>query len=77
MKAIAADVPISFRLVFETTVVSILNVAHEENADLIVIGSHRRTSFIFNCMEASRRNAQTGSLPRRDIAAAGPGVLTL
>jgi len=42
MKALAEDVPITFRLVSGYAVGMILNVAHEEDADLIVIASSRR-----------------------------------
>jgi len=45
MRATAPDIPISFRLVFGNAVGSILKVAHEEHADLIVIASHRHSQF--------------------------------
>jgi nucleotide-binding universal stress UspA family protein len=45
LKALAGDIPISFRIVFGYAVGSILNVAHEENADLIVIASHQHSRF--------------------------------
>lgn len=45
MRAQAADVPISFRVVLGNAVGSILRVAHEEKADLIVIASHRHSQF--------------------------------
>jgi nucleotide-binding universal stress UspA family protein len=45
MKAQAGDIPISFRIVRGYAVGAILNVAHEENADLIVIASHQHTRF--------------------------------
>ena len=47
MNAQAGDIPISFRLVFGFAVGAILNVAHEENADLIVIASHQQNRFTF------------------------------
>jgi nucleotide-binding universal stress UspA family protein len=45
LKALAGDIPISFRIVFGYSVGAILNVAHEEKADLIVIASHQHTRF--------------------------------
>ena len=45
MKAQAGDLPISFRIVRGYSVGAILNVAHEENADLMVIASHQHTRF--------------------------------
>ena len=45
LKALAGDIPISFRIVFGYAVGAILNVAHEEHADLIVIASHQHTRF--------------------------------
>lgn len=47
MKSLAADVPVTFRLVRGYPVGMILNVAHEEDADLIVIASSRRKSATF------------------------------
>lgn len=44
LKALAGDLPISFRIVVGYPVGAILNVAHEENADLIVIASHTHNS---------------------------------
>ncbi len=45
MKAQAGEIPISFRIVRGYSVGAILNVAHEENADLIVIASHHHNRF--------------------------------
>lgn len=45
MTAHAGDIPISFRIVLGYAVGAILNVAHEENADLIVIASHQHPLF--------------------------------
>ena len=45
MRAVAPDIPISFRIVFGNTVSAILNTAFESNAELIVIASHRHTQF--------------------------------
>lgn len=45
MKAIAPDIPVSFRLVFGNAVGAILKVAAEVNAELIVIASHRHDQF--------------------------------
>ena len=45
MKAQAGDIPISFRIVRGYAVGAILNVAHEESADLIIIASHQHTRF--------------------------------
>ena len=45
LKALAGDIPISFRIVFGYSVGAILNVAHEEKADLIVIASHQHSRF--------------------------------
>ena len=45
MKALAGDIPISFRIVFGYSVGAILNVAHEEKIDLIVIASHQHSRF--------------------------------
>ncbi len=45
MKAEAGEIPISFRIVRGYSVGAILNVAYEENADLIVIASHHHCRF--------------------------------
>lgn len=45
MKSLAGEIPISFRLVYGYAVGAILNVAHEEKADLIVIASHQHSHF--------------------------------
>ena len=45
MKAEAGEIPISFRIVRGYSVGAILNVAYEENADLIVIASHHHSRF--------------------------------
>ena len=45
MKSQADDIPISFRIVSGYSVGAILNVSHEENADLIIIASHQQTRF--------------------------------
>lgn len=45
MKAMAPDIPLSFRLVFGNAVGAVLKVAAEENAELIVIASHRHDQF--------------------------------
>jgi nucleotide-binding universal stress UspA family protein len=45
MRAFAADIPLSFRLVRGHSVNSILHVALEEKAGLIVIASHRHSQF--------------------------------
>jgi len=45
MKALAPDIPVSFRLVFGHAVGAILQVAAEVNAELIVIASHRHDQF--------------------------------
>lgn len=44
LKALAGEIPISFRIVVGYPVGAILNVAHEEKADLIVIASHQHSS---------------------------------
>ena len=44
LKALAGESPISFRIVVGYPVGAILNIAHEENADLIVIASHQQSS---------------------------------
>ena len=45
MRAMASDIPISFRIVRGNAVNAILNVALEENAGMIVIASHRHSQF--------------------------------
>ncbi len=45
MNALAGEIPISFRIVFGYAIGAILNVAHEENADLIVVASHHRSRY--------------------------------
>ena len=45
MKAQAGEMPISFRIVRGYPVGAILNVAYEENADLIVVASHNQSRF--------------------------------
>ena len=45
MKAQAGEIPISFRIVRGYSVGAILNVAHEENVELIVIASHHHSRF--------------------------------
>lgn len=45
MRSKAPDIPVSFRIVSGNAVGSILNVAHEEKAELIVIASHRHSQF--------------------------------
>ena len=45
MKAMVGDIPISFRIVCGYPVGSILNVAHDEHADLIVVASHQHPQF--------------------------------
>ena len=45
LRALAGDIPISFRIVLGYSVGAILNVAHEEKADLIIIASHQHSRF--------------------------------
>lgn len=45
MKAMAPDIPVSFRIVYGHAVGAILKVAGEVNADIIVIASHRHSQF--------------------------------
>ena len=45
MKALAGEIPVSFRLVYGYAVGAILNVAHEERADLMVVASHQHSHF--------------------------------
>jgi nucleotide-binding universal stress UspA family protein len=45
MKAVAGDLPVSFRITYGYSVAAILNIAHEEKADLIVIASHQQSRF--------------------------------
>ncbi len=45
LNARAADIPISFRIVSGHAVGAIIEVAHDEHADLIVIASHQHSRF--------------------------------
>jgi len=45
LKSLAGEIPVSFRLVYGYAVGAILNVAHEERADLIVVASHQHSHF--------------------------------
>ncbi len=47
MRSRAGDIPLSFRLVLGYAVGTILNVACQEKADLIVIASHQHSRFHF------------------------------
>ena len=44
MRSLAGDIPLSFRIALGYTVGTILNVARQEQADLIVIASHQQHS---------------------------------
>lgn len=46
LRSLAGDIPLSFRISVGYSVGSILNVAREEQADLIVIASHQRSQFL-------------------------------
>lgn len=45
MRSLAGDIPLSFRIALGYAVGTILNVARQEQADLIVIASHQHTQF--------------------------------
>lgn len=45
MRSFAGDIPLSFRIALGYAVGTILNVARQEQADLIVIASHQHTQF--------------------------------
>ena len=45
MRSLAGDIPLSFRIVLGYAVGTILNVARQENADLIVVASHQHSQF--------------------------------
>ncbi len=47
LRALAGDVPLTFRLVLGYPVGMILNVARQEDAELIVIASHQHSQFHF------------------------------
>ena len=45
MRSLAGDIPLSFRIALGYAVGTILNVARQEKAELIVIASHQHTQF--------------------------------
>jgi len=45
MRSLAGDIPLSFRIALGYAVGTILNVARQEQADLIVIASHQHSQF--------------------------------
>ncbi len=45
MRSLAGDIPLSFRIALGYAVGTILNVARQEKADLIVIASHQHSQF--------------------------------
>ena len=45
MRSLVGDIPLSFRIALGYAVGTILNVARQERADLIVIASHQHTQF--------------------------------
>ena len=47
LRALACDIPLSFRIALGYAVGTILNVARQEQADLIVIASHQHTPIQF------------------------------